>query len=154
MGTNLEISDKLQKYINDFSLKLNPVQQEILDYNNISNYDIYDINLIIESINKHSIDIIYLENIPFLKNIKNNKIYFINFLWTNNTNKINKNRTLLFDYKYSNKYLLKNFLKKYLEKKNEYSWNPISFIFRITFVLFCLTCTYEKVIYYSLYKTT
>src|SRR5210317_2513429 len=34
MGTNLEISDKLQKYINDFSLKLNPVQQEILDYNN------------------------------------------------------------------------------------------------------------------------
>jgi len=34
MGTNLEISDKLQKYINDFSLKLNPIQQEILDYNN------------------------------------------------------------------------------------------------------------------------
>ena len=34
MGTNLEISNKLQKYINDFSLKLNPVQQEILDYNN------------------------------------------------------------------------------------------------------------------------
>ena len=34
MGTNLEISDKLQKYINDFSLKLNPVQQEIIDYNN------------------------------------------------------------------------------------------------------------------------
>ena len=33
MGANLEISDKLQKYINDFSLKLNPVQQEILDYN-------------------------------------------------------------------------------------------------------------------------
>ena len=34
MGTNLEISNKLQKYIKDFSLKLNPVQQEILDYNN------------------------------------------------------------------------------------------------------------------------
>ncbi|MGL3827622.1 O-methyltransferase [Candidatus Pelagibacter communis] len=34
MGTNLEISEKLQKYINDFSLKLNPIQQEILDYNN------------------------------------------------------------------------------------------------------------------------
>ena len=34
MGTNLEISDQLQKYINDFSLKLNPVQQDILDYNN------------------------------------------------------------------------------------------------------------------------
>jgi predicted O-methyltransferase YrrM len=34
MGTNLEISDKLQKYIKDFSLKLNPVQQEIVDYNN------------------------------------------------------------------------------------------------------------------------
>ena len=34
MGTNLEISDKLQRYIKDFSLKLNPVQQEILDYNN------------------------------------------------------------------------------------------------------------------------
>ena len=34
MGLNLEIDDKLQKYLNDFSLKLNPVQQEILDYNN------------------------------------------------------------------------------------------------------------------------
>src|SRR6056300_281635 len=34
MGTNLEISEKLQKYINDFSLNLNPIQQEILDYNN------------------------------------------------------------------------------------------------------------------------
>jgi predicted O-methyltransferase YrrM len=33
MGIDLEIDDKLQKYINDFSLKLNPVQQEILDYN-------------------------------------------------------------------------------------------------------------------------
>tara|TARA_Y100000385_G_scaffold163306_1_gene169251 strand:+ start:15909 stop:17147 length:1239 start_codon:yes stop_codon:yes gene_type:complete len=89
---------------------------KILDYNNISNYDIHDINLIIETINKHSIDIIYLENIPFFKNINNNKIYFINFLWTNNTNKINKNRTLLFNTKYSNKYLLKNFLQKHSEK--------------------------------------
>ena len=34
MGINLEIDNKLQKYLNDFSLKLNPVQQEILDYNN------------------------------------------------------------------------------------------------------------------------
>lgn len=89
---------------------------KILDYNNISNYDIYDINLIIETVNKHNINIIYLENIPFFKNINNNKIYFINFLWTNNTNKIYKNRNLLLNTKYSNKYLLKNFLQKYLEK--------------------------------------
>ena len=34
MGKNLEITEKLQKYINNFSLKLNPVQQEIIDYNN------------------------------------------------------------------------------------------------------------------------
>jgi len=34
MGKNLEITEKLQKYIDDFSLKLNPVQQEIIDYNN------------------------------------------------------------------------------------------------------------------------
>jgi len=34
MGKNLEISEKLEKYINKFSLKLNPVQQEIIDYNN------------------------------------------------------------------------------------------------------------------------
>ena len=34
MGKNLEISDKLEKYINNFSLKLNPIQQEIIDYNN------------------------------------------------------------------------------------------------------------------------
>ena len=34
MGKNLEITDKLQKYIDNFSLKLNPVQQEIIDYNN------------------------------------------------------------------------------------------------------------------------
>ena len=34
MGMNLEITEKLEKYINNFSLKLNPIQQEIIDYNN------------------------------------------------------------------------------------------------------------------------
>ena len=34
MGKNLEITEKLEKYINNFSLKLNPIQQEIIDYNN------------------------------------------------------------------------------------------------------------------------
>ena len=34
MGKNLEITEKLQKYINNFGLKINPVQQEIVDYNN------------------------------------------------------------------------------------------------------------------------
>jgi len=34
MGKNLEITENLQKYINDFGLKLNSVQQEIIDYNN------------------------------------------------------------------------------------------------------------------------
>jgi len=34
MGKKLEITEKLQKYIDNFSLKLNPVQQEIIDYNN------------------------------------------------------------------------------------------------------------------------
>ena len=34
MGKNLEITEKLQKYIDNCSLKLNPVQQEIIDYNN------------------------------------------------------------------------------------------------------------------------
>ena len=34
MGKNLEITDKLQKYIDNFSLKLNPIQQEIIDHNN------------------------------------------------------------------------------------------------------------------------
>ena len=34
MGVNLEITEKLQNYINDFGLTLNPVQQEIIDYNN------------------------------------------------------------------------------------------------------------------------
>ena len=33
MGENLDITDKLQNYINKFGLKLNPVQQEIIDYN-------------------------------------------------------------------------------------------------------------------------
>ncbi len=33
MGKNLEITEKLQKYINNFGLKINPVQQEIIDYN-------------------------------------------------------------------------------------------------------------------------
>ena len=33
MGANLDITDKLQNYINKFGLKLNPVQQEIIDYN-------------------------------------------------------------------------------------------------------------------------
>ena len=34
MGKNLEINEKLEKYINNFSLKLNPIQQEIIEYNN------------------------------------------------------------------------------------------------------------------------
>ena len=34
MGKNLQITEKLEKYINNFSLKLNPIQQEIIDYNN------------------------------------------------------------------------------------------------------------------------
>ena len=33
MGANLDITEKLQNYINDFGLKLNPVQEEIIDYN-------------------------------------------------------------------------------------------------------------------------
>ena len=34
MGKNLEITEKLEKYISNYSLKLNPIQQEIIDYNN------------------------------------------------------------------------------------------------------------------------
>ncbi len=34
MGKNLEITEKLQKYIDNFSLNLNPIQREIIDYNN------------------------------------------------------------------------------------------------------------------------
>ena len=34
MGKNLEITEKLQNYIDNFSLKLNPIQQEIIDHNN------------------------------------------------------------------------------------------------------------------------
>ena len=34
MGANLEITKKLQNYIDDFGLKLHPVQQEIINYNN------------------------------------------------------------------------------------------------------------------------
>jgi caffeoyl-CoA O-methyltransferase len=34
MSKNLEITESLQKYIDNFSLKLNPIQQEIIDYNN------------------------------------------------------------------------------------------------------------------------
>ena len=33
MGANIDITEKLQNYINDFGLKLSPVQQEIINYN-------------------------------------------------------------------------------------------------------------------------
>jgi predicted O-methyltransferase YrrM len=33
MGGNLDITEKLQNYINDFGLKLNPIQKEIINYN-------------------------------------------------------------------------------------------------------------------------
>jgi len=33
MGGNLDITEKLQNYINDFGLNLHPIQQEIIDYN-------------------------------------------------------------------------------------------------------------------------
>jgi len=34
MGKNIEISEKIEKYINNFSFELSPVQKEIIDYNN------------------------------------------------------------------------------------------------------------------------
>ena len=34
MGKNIEITEKIEKYINNFSFKLNPVQKEIIFYNN------------------------------------------------------------------------------------------------------------------------
>ncbi|MDA7457175.1 class I SAM-dependent methyltransferase [Candidatus Pelagibacter ubique] len=34
MGKAIRITEKLEKYINNFSLKLNLIQQEIIDYNN------------------------------------------------------------------------------------------------------------------------
>ena len=34
MGANLDITEKLQKYNDNFSFKLNPVQKEIINYNN------------------------------------------------------------------------------------------------------------------------
>ena len=34
MGKNIAITEKIEKYINNFSLKLNPVQKEIIDHNN------------------------------------------------------------------------------------------------------------------------
>ena len=34
MGKNIKISEKIEKYINNLSLKLSPVQKEIIDYNN------------------------------------------------------------------------------------------------------------------------
>jgi caffeoyl-CoA O-methyltransferase len=34
MGKAIRITEKLEKYIKNFSLKLNPIQQEIIDYNN------------------------------------------------------------------------------------------------------------------------
>ena len=39
MGRNLEITDKLQTYIDNFSQSLHPVQQEIISYNNT--YSVY-----------------------------------------------------------------------------------------------------------------
>ncbi|MDA9663390.1 class I SAM-dependent methyltransferase [Candidatus Pelagibacter sp.] len=33
MGKNLEINDNIQKYIDNHSVKLNPIQQEIIDHN-------------------------------------------------------------------------------------------------------------------------
>ena len=35
MGANLDITEKLQNYINNFGLSLHPVQEEIIDYNKI-----------------------------------------------------------------------------------------------------------------------
>ena len=35
MGKNLQITEKLQEYIDNFSLKLNTIQKKIIDYNNV-----------------------------------------------------------------------------------------------------------------------
>ena len=34
MGSNLAINEEVEKYINEHSLKLNPIQEEIISYNN------------------------------------------------------------------------------------------------------------------------
>ena len=34
MGKNIEINSELEKYIEDLSYNLNPIQQEIIKYNN------------------------------------------------------------------------------------------------------------------------
>ena len=34
MGKNLEITEKIQNYINNFGLNLNSIQKEIIEYNN------------------------------------------------------------------------------------------------------------------------
>ena len=33
MGKNLKITDKIESYINQFRYKLNPIQKEIINYN-------------------------------------------------------------------------------------------------------------------------
>ena len=33
MGSNLAINEKIEKYINNHSLELNPIQKEIISYN-------------------------------------------------------------------------------------------------------------------------
>jgi len=40
MGKAIRITEKLEKYINNFSLKLNPIQQEIIEYNNTLGDDV------------------------------------------------------------------------------------------------------------------
>ena len=33
MGKNLKITNKIESYVNKFSYQLNPIQKEIIDYN-------------------------------------------------------------------------------------------------------------------------
>ena len=60
MGKAIRITEKLEKYINNFSLKLNPIQQEIIEYNNtlgdvkrmqVATYQCHFLHLIIKTSN-------------------------------------------------------------------------------------------------------
>lgn len=101
--------------------KLIIIKNKCVILDSLSNNDILTIRSILESINTNKIKINYLEKFKFFKDVNNNKIYFINFLWASSTITYQLNLEKDLNYfesssSYTNYYIINKFIKKNYNK--------------------------------------
>ena len=106
-------------YVKSKSLLVIKDPIKILYSTDIKLYDIIKINDILSDIDNEGIRINYLDNIPLLKNLETNNIYFLNLLWASNKltfkyglDKDINNNFIRINNDITNKYLVNQYFKK------------------------------------------